>query len=608
MNTSQFQIMNRHLRGFIRRLYRDDRGNAMMIMAASIAVLVAFAGCAIDGARLYLVNTRLQQACDAGVLAGRKTMVDTSLTNTTLDSTATAAANSFFTNNFRAGWFGTNSVTFTPSKTSQAQVAGVASATVPMTIMKFWGISNYNVAVNCQAEFDVADTDIMFVLDTTGSMACQPTEANSCGITATTFTRPADGTASGNDSVPGYPGSTAYYTPEHTGSRMSALRTALLSFYDTLAASSQTTTHIRYGFVTYTSTVNAGKALLEVAPQALVGGTGSGTNSWTYQSRTQTGSSYGTPTWSYQPVTQNVSSYITSAGVNDPTKSPTVNSKWTGCVEAPSTTAGVTSFNQNSLPNDLNPDLVPVSGQTSTQWKPAWQDAIYYRNWNSSTGTPQDSTSNASSTGDNQTNDPALMGLYPNFSFTLPSYGWVSCGKPVSRLQVMTRTQVSNYVNAADFTPMGGTYHDTGMIWGLRMISPTGLFAADTAAWPGRQPPNRVIVYMTDGVMAPAYYLYGMYGVELYDQRISGTLPSSTEMSTPTNLTAFHNARFLAECAAAKARNINIFTVTIATTANANMTACATTPSQALLTSTGSGINAAFVAIAQQVAMLRLSK
>ena len=200
------------------------------------------------------------------------------------------------------------------------------------------------------------------------------------------------------------------------------------------------------------------------------------------------------------------------------------------------------------------------------------------------------------------------MGLYPNFSFTLPSYGWVSCGKPVSRLQVMTRTQVSNYVNAADFTPMGGTYHDTGMIWGLRMISPTGLFAADTAAWPGRQPPNRVIVYMTDGVMAPAYYLYGMYGVELYDQRISGTLPSSTEMSTPTNLTAFHNARFLAECAAAKARNINIFTVTIATTANANMTACATTPSQALLTSTGSGINAAFVAIAQQVAMLRLSK
>ena len=151
MNTSQFQIMNRHLRGFIRRLYRDDRGNAMMIMAASIAVLVAFAGCAIDGARLYLVNTRLQQACDAGVLAGRKTMVDTSLTNTTLDSTATAAANSFFTNNFRAGWFGSNNVTFTPSKTSQAQVAGTATATVPMTIMKFWGISSYNVAVSCQA-------------------------------------------------------------------------------------------------------------------------------------------------------------------------------------------------------------------------------------------------------------------------------------------------------------------------------------------------------------------------------------------------------------------------------------------------------------------------
>ena len=91
--------------------------------------------------------------------------------------------------------------------------------------------------------------------------------------------------------------------------------------------------------------------------------------------------------------------------------------------------------------------------------------------------------------------------------------------------------------------------------------------------------------------------LYGMYGVELYDQRISGTLPSSTEMSTPTNLTAFHNARFLAECAAAKARNINVFVIGFAQTLTPELTQCAS-PGQAFYASDNASLTAAFRKIA----------
>ncbi|NWN13554.1 hypothetical protein GY655_27790, partial [Escherichia coli] len=73
------------------------------------------------------------------------------------------------------------------------------------------------------------------------------------------------------------------------------------------------------------------------------------------------------------------------------------------------------------------------------------------------------------------------------------------------------------------FRPLGGTYHDTGMIWGTRLINPNGPFKADTAAWPGRNPPIRHIVFMTDGQMAPNIDIYGMYGLEHYDWRVTGT-------------------------------------------------------------------------------------
>ncbi len=99
----------------------------------------------------------------------------------------------------------------------------------------------------------------MFVLDTTGSMACTP--ANSCTNQTSSYTRP-DGT-------------TGYYAVEATGSKISGLRSAVLSFFDTMEANKDSSTRVRYGFVTYTSTVNAGFAL----PSSAI------VDNWTYQSR-----------------------------------------------------------------------------------------------------------------------------------------------------------------------------------------------------------------------------------------------------------------------------------------------------------------------------------
>jgi len=618
--------------GFLSRLRRDARGNTLALMAALLVPLAALSGSAVDLSRTYAVKTRLQQACDAGVLAGRKMMTDPDAA--TLDSTATAAAQTFFANNFRAGWFKTSDVSFVPTKSGDSQVSGTATATVPMTLMTMFGISTRTVSVTCEARFDAADADIMFVLDTTGSMACTTSDDTGYGCNAQvqTYTRP-DGT-------------TGYYDVEESGSKLSGLRTAVLTFYDTLQAAADSSTHIRYGFVTYTSTVNVGYLL----PKSYL------VNSWAYQSRWVIGDvNHGTytqsvvsgisqsdcnaragrspaagydpstglakvvtvvswssnsctlktqpvrPNWRYGQATFDTSQFITGASVPDPSKITGVMSKWQGCIEERDTTTGST-FDTNNLPADLDPDLAPSSD--STRWRPMWPDVIYYRNGLSTddfsdVGPPPGDLKITSNTYATSSHTNMIWAGPTGVSGNIAS-GYVSCGKPAQRLAVMSREDVSNYVNASDFKAIGGTYHDTGMIWGTRLISPTGIFASDTAAWPNRPAPNRFIVFMTDGQMAPNQAIYGMYGMEQYDRRVTGSGNSSTDLTN-------HNARFLAECAAAKAHNITVFVVGFGQTLNSQLKTCAT-PGQAYYASDNDSLKKAFQKIAQQVAMLRISK
>lgn len=644
---------------FLGRLRQDVRGNTLAIMALALIPVSALAGSAVDTARLYVVKARLQQACDAGVLAGRKFMTDTN--SSTLDATAAARATTFFNNNFKSGWMQTNTVTFTPTKTADNQVAGTASTVVPMTIMKMFKASDVQLSVACEARYDVADTDVMFVLDTTGSMACPPEmNNNDCSNYVNGKSNPYTRPLSDSNAVAGYLGSTGYAVTESTGtggSRIAALRQAVKDFYSTMASNADASTHIRYGFVTYTSTVNAGKAIYDKSPSYLLGGNSG--DKWTYQSRyisddhvTKTGNwtdisrsetqcktltpvrnpaasqttaytytasaeSSGTatittyrwnfnrcqyrvqtvePEWTYAPVQHDVSGFITGNAIADPTKVNSATTRWDGCIEERATQAGVTSF--TSASKDLDPDLIPTSDET-TRWKPMWADVIYGRNraYSYWSGYYHTSTANEVFYGDDGDNPTGAPNWADN---SFKESGFVTCGKPVKRLSEMTATQVAAYVDAADFRAVGGTYHDTGMIWGVRMLSPNGIFSSDTAAWPGRAQPNRVIVFLTDGAMAPNQTIYGLYGLEYFDRRVSGGDFSS--------LTDYHNARFLTECAKANALGIDVWTVAIGMSTTSELTSCASNTAQALDTTSGKGLSDTFKRIAKQVAMLRMSK
>lgn len=630
------------------RLLHDRRANTLVIMAVSLIPISALAGSAVDMARLYVVKSRLQQACDAGVLAGRKFMSTTS-TATTLDATATARAKTFFANNFTTGWLNTAVPTFTPTKTTDQQVAGTAAVKVPMTIMKMFAAPDVTVNVACKARYDIADTDIVFVLDTTGSMACRPEDSSAqCDSyaranPAVAYTRPSnDPTATG-----GYLGSTAYAVPESTavgGSRIKALRQAVKDFNATVTASVDTNTQVRYGFVTYTSTVNAGKAIAQMSPSYLIGATSGETAK--YQARrinadyvidTQytkltnskasceasdysgrrtpsTALTYnasnseairesqfwydpiGTindacyyqkerlgPRYYYDEMDLPVSGFVTGNAVDDPTRVGSETARWEGCIEERQTETGVTSFTSASY--DLDPERIPSSAAV-TRWKPMWPEVTYGR-WNYGNTVP-DYTDGDS---------PSRLSLDDD---SRRRSGFYSCGKPIKRLEKMTAAQVAAYVDAVDFKALGGTYHDVGMIWGTRLLSSKGIFASDNAGRAGAAAPRKVLVFLTDGDMKPEEVIYGLYGIEYFDRRVSGNGGSLT------NLKAYHNARFLYECQRARDIGIDVWTVAIGLNSTPELTSCASSSDQALDTTSGSGLSAIFQRIAKQVAMLRI--
>jgi len=86
--------------GFMARLAHNEAGNVLAIVAAAIFPLAGLIGGGIDVSRLYLAKTRLQQACDAGALAGRRSM--SGITWTTGANSNEETAKNFFNLNFPA--------------------------------------------------------------------------------------------------------------------------------------------------------------------------------------------------------------------------------------------------------------------------------------------------------------------------------------------------------------------------------------------------------------------------------------------------------------------------------------------------------------------------
>lgn len=282
-------MIAKNIAEFARKLGKDARGNVIMLTAAAIFPLIGLSGAALDVARIYLVKNKLQNACDASVLAYRRTMSGNNVTSETEPT-----ARNFFNSNFAPGIYGSGTPTLNFTVDSQVVVHGTASVTLPMALMRVFGFQQTTLNTTCDAQLQLPNTDIMFVLDTTGSM---------------TETNPGDST-----------------------NRITALRQAVIDFYKILEGAKVGGTQVRYGFVPYSNTVNVGMLLKSewIA------------NSATYQSRqfvTQTTTQSGTANdyrtvytaWTPDTYTQTTligDSENCEAPDNDQKSSNTSNTAW----------------------------------------------------------------------------------------------------------------------------------------------------------------------------------------------------------------------------------------------------------------------------------------
>ncbi|HEX7877300.1 MAG TPA: TadE/TadG family type IV pilus assembly protein [Sphingobium sp.] len=640
------------------RLYHNQAGNTLIIVAAAVIPLMGLIGGGVDMSRAYMVRARMQQACDASALAGRRSMTTASMTQTDKDE-----AKKFFNFNFPQNTFGSSSFTPTiqsnPSETTTVQVA--ATTTVPTTIMRVFGFQTLTITVNCDSRFDIGNTDVMMVLDTTGSM----TTAISDGKGGTT-------------------------------TRIAALRQAVKDFYDTLGPGSDITGRIRYGFMPYASTVNVG---YQLPASMLIGGTSgetwnyqtrqyyissyspsSSSGSWTKQSgsttngsgsvgpssgscpaippntvttttgapssitstdsngvittttvtsRTTAGASYAASTcthsgspkkytqnytsttydnyietktdtstqtpqysWRYGQYPVDVSQFITGNAVANPAYNAASNndglsstSTWSGCIEERSTDSTITATTSSaSIPStayDIQVDTPATN--TATKWRPQWPEIEFL---------PNGSWLNTAS---------RVSGGYsacPSQARKLTSYS--------SRSVIPTGQSSSfdSYVNA--LVAIGGTYHDIGMVWGARFLSPTGIFASENAAAPNGFNISRHIVFMTDGDMSAYTNVYGAWGYQDLDLRDG---PSSADNA---GLTDIHNQRLQMMCNSIKSLGITIWIIGFRNASEGAIQTplqnCATSSNHWMMAYDGATLTQKFKDIAKNIGGLRLSK
>jgi Flp pilus assembly protein TadG len=657
--------------GFLSHLRDNQAGNVLVMVAAGFIPLVGFIGGGVDMARIYLVKTRLQHACDAGALAGRKQMAGGAW-NANADKARTTAEG-IFNINYVPGSYGSSALTKSFTE-YQGKVTGTAAVTIPMTIMVVFGYSTKTINVTCDAEMRIPNTDVMFVLDTTGSMGS--------------------------------------INPGDSDTKINGLKKAVKCFYEALAKVDTTVdcgenptgarnndVQLRFGFVPYSSNVNVGRLLrnewmvdaaryqsrkakkagdtdvdgfkegdaqvtsTEQVPYSMnwsawenYGGAGgssctgkvpadgiemTGAESAPYNQTSTLSGATRVVSWStnqdgryynYQGVMVNakcqvqrryISGYLKrnyqrtdstgfkdyeydqlifdvsglkaggsswNAAITAPVGpyGQTATIGWDGCIEERQTyqlSSDDPTGAFNPVPAsayDMNIDMVP-SGDSS-KWRPLLPDLVWGR---------YDSNGNWTTSKVKTSSD-----LSRNYTYACPTAA--AKLKPYASANAFEA-----YVNT--LYPNGNTYHDIGLLWGARLMSPTGLFAAENAFTPSGGEIERHLVFMTDGDTVTSNQGYTAHGVAWWDRRQT----RSNAGPSASVLNGVVNERTKALCSAIKSKNITLWVVSFGTgvssSAQALLQSCAS-PNRFYVAANSATLISNFQQIADEISQLRLTK
>ena len=497
----------------LRQLRENTAGNVLAISAAAMIPMMGVIGGGVDISRAYLVKSRLQQACDAGVLGGRKVM-----TSTGVDSAVTAEVQKFVNFNFPQGTSGTTPFTVTPTDGTNSSIDMTLSTTMPTAIMKVLGVNSVAVSATCTARQDYVNTDVVLVLDTTGSMNCLPSDS-----------------------------ATASCPTEKSGSKIQALRSAVTSFYNALKPA-QTELEskglrLRYGIIPYSSNVNAGRDVIAL------------------------NSSYMNTVSNYRNAS-GVAYSVDHGLISGGNAFWTNTANWAGCTEEAQTVNNIDSTSGYTPPSgayDLAVDSIPSS--TSTRWN----------------------AFDPNSEGGKQTSSTA----------------WYACPTRIKTVAALSDVSAINSYTAG-LVANGGTYHDIGMMWAARLLSPTGIWGSNNPSTYNGFPVNRHVIFMTDGALDTDPSIYGAHGIEKFDKRVTPTGSNATLLDTS------HIQRFRMMCNSVKGSNTSVWVIAFGTSSGTGLSQelinCATNTSQAFKADDQATLISQFTQIGATIGALRLSQ
>ena len=640
-----------------RKLLQDVSGSIMPISAVAMIALAGMVGGGVDMSRAYMVQNKLQNACDSGVLAGRRAVDASGFT-----TAAKTRAETFFATNFDENNEGVKSTSFVASSPDGGDtVDGVASTTLDTVVMRLFNFDEIPLSVNCTASMSVGNSDVVMVLDVTGSMG---------------------------------------WDLDGSQTRLAALKTAMKSFYDTVdAAADGGNSRIRYGFVPYSSGVNVGQLLVtrdadfivdeheiqsreavykdtETTADEVTGWeeayeettTGSGNEDfgdWIYHDGSYTknktckdeipdatawvndGASTSTSTPSYingsgQRVTESVVSQPQSRTFYTCTRVSKKN-HWVIRREE-------TRDLLNSVASIEDPIYATTTVSTFDRWdyKEIEYDTSSLKTFASVTVPLGDDGADVSYTWDgcieerdttpaSSFNYNSIVGITPSSAYDLdidsepdsdatrwrPMWGQVSYGRVNSdgyltnansseygyktsyycprQSQLLTTMSESAFDSYADsLSAAGSTYHNVGMLWGARLASPDGIFSANVNEAPSNgNDVARHVIFMSDGEMSTNYSIHTAYGIEWHDRRVTANGYDDNNKR--------HTGRFLVACEAAKAKGIRVWVIAFATELTGDLETCASDDS-AFTAASAADLNTAFQEIAKDVGELRITQ
>tara|TARA_R110000824_G_scaffold162204_3_gene337822 strand:+ start:4597 stop:6576 length:1980 start_codon:yes stop_codon:yes gene_type:complete len=646
----------------LKALRSDTAGNVYAMGTAALFPIAGIIGGGVDIGRAYMAQARLQQACDAGALAGRRSM-----SGATMSSADALEARKFFDFNFPAGSFDTDPFVtvngkanprFVDGPEGEKTVNGFAETTLNTSIMRIFGYKKMDLKVDCTARLDIGNVDVMMVLDVTGSMDWKPN---------------------------------GYTTYNESEKKITGLKNAVKDFYDILGTGggNSNSSQIRYGFMPYNAMINVGETLYNENPSWLVGGVGvAAEDTWNYQTRRAHWKIPGTGLrTTYEQIN------VAGASGNDryacedkfglnkstpPVWSPSNSGYGSG---TPLTQNGYYyefsyySYDRKSKNNKVckrkvqRYDSPPVK---TTTWKPgavfdfweydefdhnvsnyvksiktsnakALRPTLYDKPTNNTNG-PTDRWDGCIEERDTYADITSTTNAIPDNAYDLdidlipeskatrwrPYWAGVeyirngsqasnsSCPTKGRRLaeyasydsnpgldsngNTIYSGNLKSYISA--LSPNGNTNHTIGMIWGARFLSPDGLFATENTKSKNGFNIARHLIFMTDGDLNVFPDRYNVYGYNQLDGRLA---PTGTNQS---GYEAIQAQRFQLMCNAVKAKGITIWVIqfTNSSTIQTHLKNCATSESHAAAATSNSALQAAFGDIAKTIGGLRLSK